>query len=570
VLYDVSLIAPELVKPPDAVVLASYRTRNLRRRFLLPTALVVLFWASAILLQVAAGAYRTEFAAYPDEPGHYVTGLMLRDYIASGLPHLPVQFAQDYYRHYPKVAFGHWPPFFYIVEASWMLLFTESRTSVMLLMALFTALSAAIVASCIGRYYGKIAGVASGLIWIALPVIQTQTSMVMLEMLFVALALLAVIELIRYLEEPTTGNALRFSFLTLLSIMTKGNGWLLVPAIAMAVLLSGRLYLVRYKSLWMAAGVIAVAAPVQMLTVKSVVSALPMEFGISSSIQSFAGFTSVTIQLIGLPIFLLALAGIGSEVIVPLVSRRWPTTSAAAMAGLLTGFLALHCIVPAGVEPRKLIVALPALLYFALGGATSIASYIRTRQLRLSDGVSLYAGVTLATLAVMALTSSVGSIPVKPTYGLASSWLHQERIVKASTWLVSGTGSFEGGAVAEAAMLGNRERHTVLRAFKVLADSDWNAVRYQSRYADLQQMRALLERAPVDVIAVETTPDALAMQHNALLYEALKQRSDLWRPLPPPPGQPTGCALFIRVQGLSQAALQQGLRDWLNLQVPAL
>ena len=39
-----------------------------------------------ILERIKTGAYHAEFGSHPDEAAHYVTGLMVRDYLASGLP----------------------------------------------------------------------------------------------------------------------------------------------------------------------------------------------------------------------------------------------------------------------------------------------------------------------------------------------------------------------------------------------------------------------------------------------------------------------------------------------------
>ena len=88
-----------------------------------------------VALQWSAGAYRSEFGAHPDESAHYVTGLMVRQYVAGRAPQPPFAFARAYYEHYPKVAIGHWPPAFYLLQTGWTLLFSASRISVLLLMA---------------------------------------------------------------------------------------------------------------------------------------------------------------------------------------------------------------------------------------------------------------------------------------------------------------------------------------------------------------------------------------------------------------------------------------------------
>ena len=41
-----------------------------------------------------------------------MNALVLRDYIREGLSQNPLRFAEDYYRHYPKIAPGMWPPLF--------------------------------------------------------------------------------------------------------------------------------------------------------------------------------------------------------------------------------------------------------------------------------------------------------------------------------------------------------------------------------------------------------------------------------------------------------------------------
>ena len=113
------------------------------RRAVVPT-VVALFSLAAvtILLQWLSGAYRADFTGYADEPSHYVTGLMIRDFIVSGDWTHPVKFAENYYLHYPKVAFGMWGPLLHVAGGAWMLLFSASRVSILVFMALITALLA--------------------------------------------------------------------------------------------------------------------------------------------------------------------------------------------------------------------------------------------------------------------------------------------------------------------------------------------------------------------------------------------------------------------------------------------
>ena len=114
------------------------------RSSIAPSVLVYLvFLLVAVGFQWMQGAYQAEFGGHPDEAAHYVTGLMVHDYLAAGLPGNPMRFAQMYYDHYPKVALGNWPPVFYLIQSAWTLLLTPSRASLLLLMAALEALVAA-------------------------------------------------------------------------------------------------------------------------------------------------------------------------------------------------------------------------------------------------------------------------------------------------------------------------------------------------------------------------------------------------------------------------------------------
>lgn len=99
------------------------------------------FLAVALGLQWHDGAFLGEFGAHPDEAAHYVTGLMFHDYTAVMHFGSPMRFAENYYLHYPKVAIGHWPPVFYLIQGIWTIPFSTSRVSVMVLMAVLAAKS---------------------------------------------------------------------------------------------------------------------------------------------------------------------------------------------------------------------------------------------------------------------------------------------------------------------------------------------------------------------------------------------------------------------------------------------
>ena len=62
-------------------------------------------------LQFRLGAYDAEFD--DDEASHYVSGLLIRDYLAGWLPGSPLGFVRRFHSFYPLVGIGHWGPAYY-------------------------------------------------------------------------------------------------------------------------------------------------------------------------------------------------------------------------------------------------------------------------------------------------------------------------------------------------------------------------------------------------------------------------------------------------------------------------
>src|SRR5579872_778529 len=102
--------------------------------------LPVLFTLAALLVQLHVGAYATDRGQTGDEAAHFVTSLMLTDY----LRHLgnPIAFAKSYYVHLPRVAIGHWPPFFEMLQALAFAIFGGTNQVAMALQAVIAGLLA--------------------------------------------------------------------------------------------------------------------------------------------------------------------------------------------------------------------------------------------------------------------------------------------------------------------------------------------------------------------------------------------------------------------------------------------
>ncbi len=321
------------------------------------------FLAVIALLQYRAGAYAAGLDGAPDEAAHYVTGLMVREYVLSGMKTSPLRFAEQYYISYPQVAIGHWPPVFYIVQACWMLVAGPSRTSVLLLIAVITASIAVVLFAAVQRISGTIAAVLTAILFLLLPLTQMLSGMVMAETLLALFTLISVLAWSRFLDTGRVLYAAVFGAAAFLAIMTKGNGWAIMLMPPITIVLGRRLDLLRSRILWITlAGVVLLCLPWQILTMRMVQNGWEYQPGVDFFRQSAITNARWMVQALG-PIP-------GAVVIVGLLSAAWSERGSAVQAlahsvvAIILGTWLFHSVTPASIDKRHLFMALPAALLF--------------------------------------------------------------------------------------------------------------------------------------------------------------------------------------------------------------
>ena len=493
-------------------------------RFARDLLIFALLMAAAVTLQWLAGAYSSELSGYPDEPSHYVTGLMIRDYIASGFATTPVRFAENFYVHYPKVAFGMWGPLLHAVEGVWMLPFSPSRTSVMLLMALITAALAFTLARVVGREFGPYAALASGLLLVSVYVVQVYGAMVMADPLCALMELWALLSFGRYLDSQRRRDAIWFGVFACLSILTKGNGMALVLLPPLALILTRRFALVKSRDFWIpAVMVLAIAGPWQYFSSR-------MLYGIGdrryASWSIASAYFPMFLDILGPWLLPFALAGFYDRVIRPFPARkvegRW-----AAAAAMPVAFWVFHAVVPsAAAETRYTAAVVAPILMFFVAGVAWVASSIPPRSLPFP----VRAGV-LALGAACVFAATTFTIPRKLSYGFSE--LAEELVnrpdLRDTVWLVSSEAEGEGMLIAEVAMRERRPGHILLRASKMLALVDWDGGRYESLLPTPEQSLAYLESVPVRLLIIDRNPSRYPLAHHASLLKMLAKYPDHWQ-----------------------------------------
>ena len=493
-------------------------------------AVFVFLFLLVVLLQWLSGAYRSEFGGYPDEPAHYATSVMVRDYILGGHYAKPMQFAANYYRHYPKIAFGHWPPLLYAIQGVWMVLFSESRTSVLLELALSTALAAYLLFWVARRFYGFGAGVLSAVLLSCLPIVQVYSNEEMAESLLLITTFCSALFFFRYLEDHRWQDSFWFGIFCSLAILTKGNGWALVMIPPIAILLTFQWRLLLTWAFWIPVPVVGLLCmPWQVMTLAMAQrgwtgGAKP---NVPYTLQALGEFASITKDLIGWAILLLAAAGFIYRIALALRTRRVRPVDSV-MFGLIFSMWVFHSIVPAGVEARKLINALPGIILFALAGGQWLG---QTLTERMRGWHPAYVYPAIAAGAVTLFCAEIFTIPKEQHYGFTelSNYIEGQPEWKDAVLLVSSEWDGEGLLISELMMQDHRPGHTVLRANKLLSSSDWTGKATESLCNSTGELMQILKKKQVRAVVLDTYPKRQTYRHNELILEAIRAYPDQWR-----------------------------------------
>jgi len=487
------------------------------------------FFAAALGLQRYDNAFSGEFGSYPDEAAHYVTGLMFHDYFASLHFFSPVQFAENFYVHYPKVGIGHWPPFFYVLQGIWTLIFSTSRTSVMFLMAALAALFAFVLYLVLKEKLGGTVSFAAGIVLLALPAVQAQSAMVMADIPVALFSLLAAMSFGRFLDTERSFDVLAFGVFSAIAIMTKGSAFALALLPLIAIPLSRKWRLFRRLSLWGSAGIVlAVCGPWYWFTRRMQAGAWNhanpvMKYSLAA--VPFYLWQSVKIMGWGL----LILGAIGVVIIVRQLLRSPETGKPeengmwAAMIGLFAGAVTLPCIIPTGLEDRYLLPAVPVAVAFAVAGAKYAVSQVSPRRAQPAATAALLIIVFVATGLSFPRTRPHG-------YRTVARTLVSNPRLRHSVILICSDADGEGMLVSEIAMLDYRPDHVVLRAGEVLARSDWNGSNYRLLLTSTSQIRAYMDSIPVSAVVIDgSVPNSSLKAHQTLLQRTVASDAAEWK-----------------------------------------
>ena len=473
-----------------------------------------------LVLQWRGEAFRSEFGGSPDEPAHYVTGLMVHDYLAAGLPSGPLEYARSYYRHYPKVGLGHWPPFFYVIQGVWGLVFGPSKISLMVLMAAITGVLATVLGDGISREYSPGAGVCMAVIMTTQPAVAEYSRMLMAETLMALLVLLAVLAWGSYLETERWQAAAWFGLWSTLALLTKGTGIALALVPPLSVLLTRRWRLARRFSFWLPAIVVVVfAGPWYLLAPDAQHESVARFGGLQFIGVRILGTLAGWPRMLGVIPTLAGIAGILMWVF--RIRRGAPGSKWQAAACILASSYICRLMIGAW-EERHLLSTLPVLFMFACAPAAWLFS-VPLKPLHKWVKV-LLAGAATAAVA----TANIYALPPKAQFGFVEAAQHLTSAprLREAVFLVCSDSAGEGMLISEVAMRERRPGHVILRASKVLSSSDFMGGRYRSLFDNQASVLQYLDSVPVGIVIIDDAGRKLP--HGSLLAETMRDHPEKW------------------------------------------
>jgi len=502
------------------------------KRSLLPKVAIFLLLTIAFTIG-QAGVHRfrghdtTRFVPYVDEEEHFMTGLMIHDYLLQGLPHNPLSFAKLYYLHYPKIAFGSWPPLLHMALAVWMIPFPATRASAIFYVDF--AMSALVVAAILAarrRVHWSIALAVGIGVWWA-PLMQRLDQFVGADIQYSLCSLACVYIFALYLERPQYSRAFWFGVALLAAVATKNNGLFLGISVPVMILVTRSLGILRRRDIWL-----AIIPSVIFVGIWQYVT-LPFNIGNMKGVteESVPGlvlffFLKQLIGLVWVGLLPLILWSIYARIVRPLLRREPVNTVDAATFALLIGPVLFHSMLPHDANQRYLLPSVAALLLFsgqALLDLFSLQVFARVPQpLKLA---------AIAVLLVVSRSSVRFTPPVPSGYNqLATELLARYPAKDNPSILISASYEGEGMLVSEIATHEPRMGHWLIRGSKIFRHRTGihNNREMELTKESPEEMIRYFEELPVSLLVLADDGDPEHAPQHEIVAKMIKDHPDRW------------------------------------------
>ena len=473
---------------------------------------------AVLLLQATSGYFGSELARSPDEGAHFTSGVLVFDYLRSGFERAPLDFALDFYQRYPKVAIGHFPPLFYVLQGVWYLGFGAHPWALILLVGAITAATACLLFQLVASRHGFAIGLITTALLVLNPLVRTWTLLANSDMLLVLLSFIAIRAVSRFLSGGSVRDFAAFALWTVLAVATKWNGLALLLVPPIAVVLAREFTLLRNRRAW-----IAFAALAGSLVLCAVLAVALGVTGFGSGYSSVTRLADIALHpfdrlfVLGQALqlvspLLLVFAVVGAVILFGKEERdRDARIAAAVTVAWIVAVLVFHVVSPVTGDARYLLPCVVAAhLLFADGGS------------RLRGWLGSWTVPALVTsAAVIIVSTGAFELPLRTGYGAAARSL-PTRTDGPTVVLIASDAIGEGAFVAMRLDHDTGRDSFVVRGYNTLAEDTWQGDSYRLRLTSEADIRAYLQRVPVQFVVVDMKPGSAPPPHIQLLHEALR------------------------------------------------
>ncbi|HEX4262371.1 MAG TPA: glycosyltransferase family 39 protein [Acetobacteraceae bacterium] len=513
-------------------ITASPARGTLNRRTAQLATMALVFGASVLvvlLLQVRNGIYGAELVY--DESSHYVSGVMIHDYLVQHQVLSPVTFLRVFEGHYPLVGIGHWGPLYYVVEAVWMIFAGSSRASALVLAAVIAALIATCVHTIVARRFGAVLGAAAALLFLISPMVQSSAGEVMLDLPIALLCLLAALAYARFLDRPTALWSALFGLLAAAALLVKGNAACLALLPPLAVLIGRRFDLLSRWSFWLPVPIVLLlAAPWYAFTYGMVAAGFRYSWGLHYTTVAVADNARSLLQAVG-PI-VLALGLLGFLLVLVRRTRLALDGVTVSAASLLIAVWLFQIIVPAAIQSRYLVPDLPPLLFLSALATYWIIDRVvpsgaqRPRWQR--DGAVLIG----AAVPLLAILPYAAAEQPKQRLGIdpAVAVLWHDVDARNPTVLLATDGVGEVAALSS--IVANRPKQPamfVVRGSRLLGGGGYNTSEYRPRFATIADVQRAIDRYAIRFVLYRSTRRPGDWAHVQQVADAANAEPDRWK-----------------------------------------
>jgi hypothetical protein len=382
---------------------------------------------------------------------------------------------------------------------------------------------------CVTRYHGPVVGILTAACFLALPLVQESSWMMMADLLQALFVLLAVLAFARFLETFSNGTIAWFVLWSVMAILTKGSGWAIGIFAVLAPVVSLRTECFRKPAYWISGvAIVALGAPFYVLTRMHGIGYAddPVRYATGSIAAASAAsrFEVVFPMLTFVPGFVLISVLLAA---VAVIWRLWGNGDRS--AGNIRGSVALAWILsqlvfifvlPLTGQIRYLTPAIGPVMIL-LGGAIAGVGFV-SRRWRAAGEVAPFA------LAALCFAASFGALPERVD-GYSAAAASLPAAPSGDVMLVSSDSKGSGAFIAARLEHDIGRRDVLFRSDKVLSHSNWAGRQFTALYPLPKQVDQFLRSSPIRYVVFDeaVAPDPA----QAVLLQCLRSSPETFIPI---------------------------------------